>query len=368
MNTHKSKNPGFIILKNNSDRKCSVCGAIERIMYVSEKILCKKCRSINYKRKNRLVVQRPSIVSKSLSDKKLIDLYCHQKKSLEDIAKEYNCTRQMVHLLMKRYFLRRRKRSKARVLAIKKGKFDKFKYDDINESFFSKWSPQMAWVLGLLFTDGYIMQKGKSLRVTISSIDYELLEKIRHHLNSTREIDIDVQSHDATKYIYRFDFYREKMREDLSKLGLIQRKSLNIKFPDIPEEYIRHFIRGCWDGDGSVYLTEGKINASFVSGSKLFIRRLVHELFKIGIVRVYTRFFSNDELKKFAGVKIGKYPLKIHESHRSKNISYSIKLNSRNNVEKLFHYFYNGIDESIYLTRKYKVFIKGLNTKQKLLF
>jgi len=25
-------------------------------------------------------------------------------------------------------------------------------------------------------------------------------------------------------------------------------------FPKIPDEYIRHFVRGCWDGDGTVYI------------------------------------------------------------------------------------------------------------------
>jgi hypothetical protein len=54
----------------------------------------------------------------------------------------------------------------------------------------------------------------------------------------------------------------------------------------------------------------------------------------------------------------GKYPLAIHKEKRSK--SYYIKLDSRKNLEKLFHYFYDDVDESIYLTRKFKTFVKGL--------
>ena len=60
---------------------------------------------------------------------------------------------------MKKYGLIRRTQSKARIEAIKKGKFERLEYHDINENFFSEWSPEMAWVLGLLFTDGNILTK-----------------------------------------------------------------------------------------------------------------------------------------------------------------------------------------------------------------
>jgi hypothetical protein len=54
--------------------------------------------------------------------------------------------------------------------------------------------------------------------------------------------------------------------------------------------------------------------------------------------------------------------------HRSKSPSYSIKVRSKENVEKLFNYFYDGVDESMYLKRKYDVFVKGLNlTEEKLI-
>ena len=55
-------------------------------------------------------------------------------------------------------------KSKARIEAIRKGKFDVFVHYDINENFFVDWSPQMAWVLGLLYTDGFI----DSVRVIVN--------------------------------------------------------------------------------------------------------------------------------------------------------------------------------------------------------
>ena len=55
---------------------------------------------------------------------------------------------------------------------------------------------------------------------------------------------------------------------------------------------------------------------------------------------------------------IGKYPLAIHKEKRSK--SYYIKIDSRENLEKLFDYLYDRVNESMYLERKFKIFAKGL--------
>jgi CO dehydrogenase/acetyl-CoA synthase beta subunit len=58
----------------------------------------------------------------------------------------------------------------------------------------------------------------------------------------------------------------------------------------------------------------------------------------------------------------GRFPLTIH----MKNINaYYIKTTTKENIERLFHYFYNGVDKSMYLTRKYNVFVKGSKLEEK---
>ena len=59
----------------------------------------------------------------------------------------------------------------------------------------------------------------------------------------------------------------------------------------------------------------------------------------------------------------GRFPLTIHAEKRSN--AFYIKIHTRQNVEKLFHYFYDGVDESMYLSRKYNVFAKGLKLEEK---
>jgi len=60
--------------------------------------------------------------AKTLTKEKVEELYYKQKKSLQDIAKEYGCTRQWIFLLMEKYGFKRRTRSEATREAIKRTK------------------------------------------------------------------------------------------------------------------------------------------------------------------------------------------------------------------------------------------------------
>ena len=71
------------------------------------------------------------------------------------------------------------------------------------------------------------------------------------------------------------------MCEDLSKLGAIQNKSLNLKFPDkiIPEKFMRDFIRGCFDSDGCVWNGKRKkMKVKDASKPSGYRERIVHNV------------------------------------------------------------------------------------------
>jgi len=278
--------------------------------------------------------------TKSVSKAYLEQLYCGEGKSLQDIADIIGCSRQNVMFLLRNNGIDRRSRSHARVLAVKGGKFDSFSYDEVNEEFFSVWTPQMAWVLGLFFTDGYIMESGKGLRVALTSVDKDMLSNVRNHMQSQRPIEAKEQKA-GRQYIYSLQFFRERLRHDLLDLGLFQRKSLTMCFPNVPEPFVRHFIRGCWDGDGSIYIgRNAKVNASYISGSKDFVKILVKELAK-------------KDIRKQDGSQ-----LSIFEDKRS--VAFTIKLNSEKNLRLFFHYLYDGVPETMRLERKYLKLAVGL--------
>lgn len=100
-----------------------------------------------------------------LKIKELYRLYLEEKRSLEDIARLYGVSRVAVWNYCRAAGLERRNRSEARLEAQKSQKVPQ-RYLHINENFFSSWSPEMAYVLGLLMTDGCLSRvKNGSYRV-----------------------------------------------------------------------------------------------------------------------------------------------------------------------------------------------------------
>lgn len=278
---------------------------------------------------------------KILSKKDLFRLYVNEKKSLEDIAKMYGVSRVTVHKYCRATGIKTRTRSQARLEAFKQKKLP-YDYFDIDENFFGTWSDEMAYVLGLVITDGCIRQPKKgSIVVHLDMNDRSLLEKVRKAMKSTHKI---VPSKHQ-KGLYLFGFAREQISQDLLRLGVTPRKSLTVKFPDVPDKYLRHFIRGVFDGDGSVYFESRSRNSplttKFVSGSKDFIYELEKRLQKLGMPK--------------------------HTIYKDKrgNISYSFRYGHRNSI-RLFHLMYDGVDKDLYLERKYKKFVEGLKYSPKM--
>lgn len=282
-------------------------------------------------------------LSMTLSKELLEDLYITQKKSLGDIAAIFGCTRQNIFYILNANGIARRTKSKARVEAIRQGKFkSRYRLIDVNEDFFSTWSHEMAWGLGLIWTDGCLHEiaSGNGGSVILTSVDKELLEKVNRAMKSNTKIYTRKQAYDPTKEIFVLGIYREKLRNDLKRLGLTSKKSSTIKFPEIPDEYLGDFVRGCWDGDGCICLTGGHCCASIVSGSKDFITALVDDLEKIGIGRrtIYVSE-AQDELE-IMGI-----PCKASES-------YYISMWSIDDLRILWNLMYKGVNLSICLERK----------------
>jgi hypothetical protein len=148
----------------------------------------------------------------------------------------------------------------------------------VNEDFFKKWSYDMAYILGFWFADGFISY-GKNRGYLFSIFQHEnekyLLIKMLKKMGS------DCPIYKDDKYI-KISIYSKKIVEDIIRIGGKERKSLDVKFPDIPKKYLPDFVRGLWDGDGCITRNkkEDRYVCSLVSGSKEFIYSLHAELSK----------------------------------------------------------------------------------------
>jgi len=273
----------------------------------------------------------------NLSTEQLFNLYHNEKKSLGDIAKVYSVSRTAIYKKLKRYSITQRSKSEARIEAQKQGKLPQ-EFFDINENFFCDWSPEMAYVLGLVITDGCISRTGA---VSLSMNDLELLEKVKKTMGSAHKIIPSKHQ----KGLYYYHFSREKIAQDLEGLCVVPRKSLIVKFPQVPRDYLPDFIRGVFDGDGSVFFDKRRqrfpLRSKFVSSSIDFIEGLHGSLESLGM------------------------PKRTLYKRKTKNAwSYEFVYAHKDTV-KLFDLLYKNVQNGLFLDRKYKVFLEGIKRYSK---
>ena len=223
-----------------------------------------------------------------------------------------------------------------------RGGHNRYKY---NESFFTKWTPKMAYVLGFLYADGNITDSipSRTQYTSFSSSEKEILKKIKSALDSKHKIyrrPPQFIRHKNGEYLSRESFSlrigSRKMFNDLVTIGVVPNKSKIITFPNIPANYLYHFTRGYFDGDGCVYIEMAKgitknrilrkLSIIFSCGSYKFLEGLKNRL-------------SENNLDGF-----------IYKSTRC----FQLRYNTYQSVE-LFKLMYKDSD-NLYLIRKFKTF------------
>ncbi len=275
--------------------QCVKCGTSD-IKHVA-KGLCRKCYTLNTEAEHKKHQRhKRGVADNFLTKEKLYELYIEKGMSLTDIGKFAGCTRVNVHYKLKKFGIDARSKTEARTIALDKGKIKTMRVDEFgneqevvykkiryNENFFKEWSAEMAYVLGLIYTDGnlYVRKDKSGYELGILSFaqkDKELVEKFLKLMDCDATIRFKERREFAKTTageLYYFSIGSNDIAKDLLKLGLTPNKSLDMVFPEIPDKFMRHFIRGLFDGDGSVYLESRKsIRVKLLSGSKGFIKSL----------------------------------------------------------------------------------------------
>ncbi len=130
----------------------------------------------------------------------------------------------------------------------------------IRTDYFSQWSDETAYILGYIWADGsigFVKGKPRSLRLGCTTTDEALIitiaSRIRpggshvYHHPGTQ----DGSGH-GTAANSRIDFCSIRLATALvERHKIMPRKSfLDSPFPEVPEQFLRHFVRGHFDGDG----------------------------------------------------------------------------------------------------------------------
>lgn len=228
------------------------------------------------------------------SREQLNELYHNQGLSLANIGAIYGVSRTAVSNWLKKYAIPRRSKSKARLLALKKGKFEDKEYHDFDRRFFNEWSPSMAYLLGLVFADGHVRHNHDNGHadhyLTFGFQASSELPQIISNLLDSQKPPLGIMSSGYPQL--RLAFGDEQLVHRLIELGVPSgKKSLIMEYPNVPSELGRHFIRGFFDGDGGVYYSGRKpktgrrpVQVRFYSSSLAFLNGILQRLSSCGFV------------------------------------------------------------------------------------
>jgi hypothetical protein len=198
-----------------------------------------------------------------------------------------------------------------------------------------------AYFLGLLYADGSLSKTGFSINLILE--DSYILETLSKNLFYDKPLYTIkprlMKNGNLSKPQKQLAICNKKIKESVTSLGVIRNKSLILDFPSdeqLPPIFLNHFIRGYFDGDGTIHNGKTKYKktaykCSFV-GSHLFIKKLKDILEKNNIV------FTVEICGKVS------------------------KLNSTNKLEisKIYNFLYK--NSNIHLHRKYKKFVEMIET------
>jgi len=202
---------------------------------------------------------------------------------------------------------------------------------------------EKAYLLGFIYADGCITEKNKNqLHTRISIVDEELILNLHKYFPFFNREEFDFSKYNKNcKKQYGLRKTSKELYNDLYLNGVHPRKSGENKdkvyLPNLDEALMSHFIRGYFDGDGSISIAKNRPNLRRVeicSVSKNLLLQIQKHLRNLGII--------NKDVRSKKIAKTSKLQLHVIEWINSENIL------------KLRDYLYK--DATVYLERKKKLF------------
>lgn len=121
----------------------------------------------------------------------------------------------------------------------------------LDETYFDTIGENQAYMLGFLYADGYHNTKRNTVVLSLAEKDKEILEVFSTELKTDKPLQFVKYKNRRWADQYRLNVCSKKLSERLVDLGLTQRKTFTISYPQwLSSELHRHFIRGYFDGDG----------------------------------------------------------------------------------------------------------------------
>lgn len=199
------------------------------------------------------------------------------------------------------------------------------------------------YFLGFFFADGNIRKDENTMKIKLQVQDKYILEKFNELFESNRPLyfgDYYNETYNQTQESYEMRLGSKHLKNRFEELGVFPNKTYSIDFPDyVLNEYLHHFIRGYFDGDGNVAVFgknkkgEPRANITIV-GNPVFIEKM------------------KDILEEKLNIYINFYDKKTYAL---------LKIERQKDVKKFLDWIYK--DSKIHLIRKYEDYIKFINSR-----
>lgn len=176
----------------------------------------------------------------------IISLY-QAGTSLRQLEKELGHTRKTLSKLLKE-----------ENVTIKDNTINSRRYQHQEDYFKIINTEDKAYWLGFIYADGFIESKRKhgaqKLGITLSNVDKEHLVKFKTAIKATNPVlDYQGSGYNQAGMFSKILLTSNQTVDDLKALGVIENKTYDLTFPDfIDESLLHHFVRGYFDGDGSI--------------------------------------------------------------------------------------------------------------------
>ena len=223
----------------------------------------------------------------------------------------------------------------------------KYKYH-IDENFFDEIdTEEKAYVLGIFAADGNVSKSTTNIKLELKYTDIEILEKIKKAMNyNFNIIHYNYKSYFSDNpdkiyenHVVRLNITNAHIHKEIQKYGIIPNKSrnLDVNLNLIPDELFRHFLRGLWDGDGSISLSH--------TGNRIF-PSINLTTSSIMYDKIYDKLIQHIDNFKGYG----------HYRNKNKKYTKTLIITSQEMTIKILDYLYD--DSTIYMDRKYQKYLE----------
>ena len=212
-----------------------------------------------------------------------------------------------------------------------------------NHNYFSNINNEYkAYFLGLLQSDGWLHHKSensKQIGLSLFEDDKYMVEFFKKELDTTNKIVKRTYGDGNIKDTYQLIVDSPILYNDLEKYYISDKFDKQFMPASLGDNLLNHYIRGLFDGDGTVCITPKtkNIHIGFLGSRQ-----------------------SMSQLSFYLSYKLGIYQTQPRKSDSQSNIElYTLRYAEKQDTEKIYKFLYQ--NANLYLTRKKVIFDEWFN-------